>query len=151
MTLRRFVLAIFCSLFIQHAAFAADAIQIEHSWIREAPPGADVLAGYLTIKNNGAKTITLTGVESPICNMIMMHKTIIENNVARMVMQENVKIDPGKTVSFRPGGMHLMIMGPKTALHTGDKIKLVLLFKNGEKKVITVPVRKATAADTQTD
>lgn len=148
MRIPKLALALSCLLLLQHAAFGA-GLQIENAWIREAPPGATVLAGYLTIKNNEANPITLTGVESPVCNSIMMHNTIVENNVARMVMQESVPIAAGKSVSFAPGGMHLMIMGPKTALHAGDTVKLVLLFNNGVKKVVNAPVRKATAEDMQ--
>ncbi len=41
---------------------------------------------------------------------------------------KGVAIAPGKSVSFAPGGFHLMLMGLKAPLKQGDKVPLTLTF-----------------------
>lgn len=109
-----------------------EGLQVENAWVRAAPPGATMMAGYATVKNTGVKTRTLRDVSSKDFDAIEVHKTVIENNVSKMIYMETVDIAAGGTARFEPGGMHLMLFSPKRALKAGDTLPLA--FSCGGKK-----------------
>ena len=122
-------------------AGAADTLEIDHAWIREAPPGAPMMAGYLCLNNTGDTSVTLTGVDSPAFEFVMMHRTEMVNGMARMAHQGKVVVPAGKRVCFEPGGLHLMMPAPEPRLVAGDTVELVLQFAHDACQRIQVPVR----------
>jgi len=128
-------------LLLYSTAGAADAIEIDNAWIREAPPGAPMLAGYLCLHNPTGATVTLTAVQSPLFPHIMMHRTEIREGMARMMHQDTVDVAAGQRVCFEPGGLHLMMTAPDQPLKAGDQIELVLQFADGHSQRILAPVR----------
>lgn len=111
---------------------ACDGLQIENAWVRAAPPGATMMAGYATVKNAGTKTLKLHDVSSKDFGAIEVHKTVVENGVSKMVYMETVDIAAGGIAQFEPGGMHLMLFNPKRTLKAGDTLQLA--FSCGGKK-----------------
>lgn len=116
-------------------------VTISDAWIREAPPGAKHLAGYLVIENNLSSTITLTGVSSESFATAQIHQTTMDDGVARMRMIDELAIEPGRSQAFSPGGMHLMLMNPKANVVAGDTIVLVLHFAKQADLPLQVPVK----------
>lgn len=84
--------------------------------IKAPPPGVKMLAGYLTLHNNTSDAITITGVSSPQFGSVEMHETITSDGISRMVALGEVTIPAGESVSFEPGGRHLMLMRPADEL-----------------------------------
>ena len=111
---------------------ACDGLQIENGWVRAAPPGATMMAGYATVKNSGAKARTLRDVSSKDFDAIEVHKTVVEGGVSKMVYLETVDIPAAGSARFEPGGMHLMLFNPKRALKAGDTLPIT--FSCGGKK-----------------
>lgn len=111
---------------------ACDGLQIDKAWVRAAPPGATMMAGYATVKNSGAKARTLRDVSGKDFDAIEIHKTVVEGGVSKMIYLETVDIAAGGTARFEPGGMHLMLFSPKRALKAGDTLQLA--FSCGGKK-----------------
>lgn len=111
-------------------------------WIAEAPPGAMALGGYLQLKNNDSKVRSLVAASSADANMVEIHKTLLQDGVASMEEQESVEIPAGESVTLEPGGMHLMIMGPKKQLKTGDSMTITLEMADGSQQDILLTVRK---------
>lgn len=131
------------------AAQAADDITIHDAWVRAAPPGATVLAAYLIIDNHSAKEQVLSGASSPQFDSVEIHRTEVKNGVASMSAQPRVTIAAHGTLSFEPNGYHLMLIGPRQALHAGDHVELQLRFDGQTAQTIHAPVRAddAPAAD----
>jgi copper(I)-binding protein len=111
---------------------ACAGLQIENAWVRAAPPGANMMAGYATVKNTGTKTRTLGEVRSKDFDAIEVHKTVLEGGVSKMIYLETVEVAAGGSAQFEPGGMHLMLFKPKRALKAGDTLQLA--FSCGGKK-----------------
>jgi copper(I)-binding protein len=63
------------------------------------------------------------------------------DGMARMQHQDRVVIPARKQVCFEPGGMHMMMPAPAQRLVAGDRVKLDLLFANGSRQPIQVPVK----------
>jgi len=114
----------------------------ESAWIREAPPNATALAGYVKLVNPTRNEMVLTGAESPDFGAIEIHRTIVKNQVARMQRESSVTIPAGETAAFEPGGHHLMLFRPKQPLMAGDEVDITLKFENGETLAVPFEVRR---------
>jgi copper(I)-binding protein len=112
-------------------AHAAGRLVVEQAWIRAAPPGAMMLAGYATLKNIGDEPIVVTGASSADFGDVSLHESVSENGVERMRPLGNVEIAPGAGVAFAPGGKHFMLMDAKRELTAGDVVKIHVSTKSG--------------------
>lgn len=128
-------------------SFAAAKVQVHDAWIPEAPPVAKVMAAYLVIENTGTKPVKIIGVTSSAFGMVMMHKTITENGMSRMVHQPSLTVAPKSKLKFERGGLHLMLMDPVHGLKVGDKVKLTLETADKHKIQFTAIVKPATLDD----
>lgn len=130
------------------AALAADSdITVSDAWIREAPPGAAMLAAYMKIHNSGSTKRILAGVDSPHFSHVMLHKSVVMDGIAKMLHQDNIEIPPGETLILQPGSFHLMMTAPEKPLQRGQSAEFVLHMKNGENITVTATVKRASDAD----
>ncbi len=74
--------------------------------------------GYFTLRNNGATPLVLDGASAPDCQSLMLHQSQTEGGMASMSMLGSVPVPPSGSVTFAPGGYHLMCMNPTGALLT---------------------------------
>lgn len=114
----------------KHAA-AQDEVSIEHAEIVLAPPGAKMMAGYLTIWNGTQNDIDLAKVESDVFKSISLHNTEIVDGVARMRPLNGVPIPGHAELLMQRGGIHMMLDGSKIELEPGEAVDLVLTFHDG--------------------
>ncbi|HEY0720989.1 MAG TPA: copper chaperone PCu(A)C [Gammaproteobacteria bacterium] len=142
-----FVLMVLASL----AAAAEGGLVVENAWIREAPPGARAMAGYMVVKNHGTSDKVLVGAASDAFGEVMLHRTIIEEGMAKMVHQMAITIPAKGEVTFEPNGYHVMLMAPKKPLKAGDKVEITLMFKDGETVKVVHEVRAAPAPQSMND
>lgn len=145
--MNRLIVALSLSLIMLASAYAADGLMVENAWVREAPPGAMALAGYMTIRNPGDKDRSLVSAQAADFGAVELHRSVIEDGVARMLPQESMPIPAGGELALKPGDYHLMLMRPKAALKEGDQVKLSLGFDDGSTLEVTLPVRKASGGD----
>ena len=129
-------------------AFADNAILVRDAWVREAPPGAAVLAAYLTLENTGTKEDKLVAVRCPDFDKIEIHATEIRAGVARMIALDALPIPPQAVVKLAPGGYHIMLHRPRRALAAGMSVKLELRFASGPRLTVAAPVRHAESGAT---
>lgn len=115
------------------AAHAEGKLGVTDAWIRAAPPGASMLAGYATLKNDGDQPISILTVQSPGFRMTSLHETIVQEGVSKMREVHRIEIEPGATVSLAPGGKHLMLMHPRGEVGAGAKVEVVFLLADGRR------------------
>lgn len=123
-------------------AFAGGGVVVEHAWVREAPPGASMMAAYLVISNAGDADATLVSVESSTFAHVMLHKSEIVDGVARMTHQDSLLIPAHGSVTLEPGSFHLMMPAPDTRLKEGDEVTFLLHFADDSSVTATAEVRK---------
>ena len=121
---------------------AANDLTLRDAWIAEAPPNANMLAGYVIIENAGRQAQTLIGVSSPAFSRVELHRSVTTDGMARMIPQDRVDIPPSSLTRFEPGGYHLMLIGPKRPLQAGDQVQIFLRFKDDKVLSTTAVVRK---------
>lgn len=106
-------------------------LRISNAWIREAPPGLMVLAGYASLTNEGSRMLQVVKIESPAFGEIQMHETVIEQGVSSMRNILVLKIAAHQSAIFSPDGKHFMLMQPAKPLKQGDVVTLRFVDNGG--------------------
>ena len=129
-------------MIFQSAAWADESISIENAWVRDAPPHAEMSAGYLTIMNHSAQAQTLTAISSPQFQKVEAHKTEMVNGQVRMLREDNVTVPAHGRLEFKPGGYHLMLIHPLHELKKGDRVELRLQFNGAQPMTVEAQIRE---------
>lgn len=138
MRLRMMMLAVL----LPAMAHAAD-VSVSKSWIRFLLPSLPA-AGYMVLQNNGNSPEILTSAQSPACSSLMLHESKDDSGMAMMMAVPSIVIPAHGTISFTPGGYHLMCMDPK--MKPGDEIPVTLTLQSGAEINFSAKVYGATAA-----
>lgn len=123
--------------------YQADSIKIDHPWSREAPPNAKVIAGFFQLKNGGTQDDFLIAASTPIAERVEIHTHEMVGEMMKMRQVESVRVGSMQTVSFQPGGFHLMIFAPNKVLKQGDRFPLTLTFKNAGSVEVEIAVEES--------
>ncbi len=115
--------------------------RIDDAWVRAAAPGAMMLAGYMTLHNDGDQSVRLLSVDSDAFGMVAAHRTQIENGISRMRPAGEVVIAAHQSLRFEPGGLHLMLMQGRRELKVGDKVDFRLHLAGGSVLDVVAVVR----------
>lgn len=115
------------------ASAGADDLHFDNARVRALIPGQDKTVGYFEVRNAGTEDIELVAVAAPSARAAEFHTVIRDGDIMRMRRLEQVVVPAGGTLSFVPGGNHLMLFGvtslaeqnPITiTTHRGDEIVL---------------------------
>ena len=117
---------IFAATLLAGQVAAAGRLKVERAWIRTAPPGATMLAGYAVLHNGGDEPVIVHAASSPDFGSVSLHETIEVDAVERMQPIEQVEVAPGASVTFAPGGKHFMLMRPSRSLASGAAVTIHL-------------------------
>jgi periplasmic copper chaperone A len=120
----------------------AGELSVTGAWSRSTPPGIPVGVVYLNIRNDTGKSDRLLKLKTTVASSIEVHRTETIEGLARMREVSVLHIAPGETVKFEPGGMHLMLMGLKSALVEGKTFDLELQFEVAGPRKVKVAVKK---------
>lgn len=101
------------------------------AYLREPPPGQDVVAGFFELHNPTPERLTLVGAECTSAHSIELHTHSHEGGVMRMRRLPRVDVEPDSTLAFRSGGLHLMIFGLEPRPRAGDVVSIDLVFADG--------------------
>jgi len=117
-----------------------DVVAIMNAWVREAHSAAKVNAGYMTLVNASSEEVTLVKVESEAFENIEVHEMTSVDGLMEMREVTDLSIPAKGQIQFEPGGKHLMLMGPREHLATGQKVEMILTFESGKKQTVSVKV-----------
>jgi len=164
--MKKITLALLLTTFLSTSAisFAADApseqavpasvvgqnvVQPAKLNIAEKPAASVVVTGqnaaaYFTIENKAAAPLTIVGVALDPADMaakVEFHKTTTDaKGVSSMAAVDKIVVPPMSSFVFEKGGNHVMIMGLKKPLKSGDKVKFVMTFEDKTTQTIEAPV-----------
>lgn len=130
------------TLLVSTLAVAEPALTVENAWMREAPPSAKALAGYMTITTSRSTPVKLVRAESPLFDKVEFHVTEFEGGMMRMKHLESLVISRDEPAEFEPGGRHLMLMNPQKRLLDGDNVPITLHLEGGSTITVNMIVRK---------
>lgn len=125
------------------------ALVIDHPVIRVSSPVAKTGAGFMTIRNTGKQADRLLSISTDAANRADLHGTIRDGNVMRMRAQGGgVPVPAGGSVSFAPGGLHVMFIGLKAPVPEGRLIKARLTFEKAGTVDVAFKAEGAASATT---
>jgi len=130
------------ALSVVPAASEEAGVSVRDAWIREAPPGMTMMAGYMKMRNNTSRPQFLVAASSSGFESVMIHHTIVKDGMAGMVHLSQIELAPIASLIFAPGGYHLMLMNPKRTLRAGDPVVINLEFRSGLVLPVAFEVRK---------
>ncbi len=73
----------------------------------------------------------------------MLHHSVNQNGVERMLMVKSIAVPAGGEVKFAPGGYHLMCMMPSKDVTPGHSMPITLRFKDGGTVTAEFPIHGA--------
>ena len=123
-----------------HGAHTMGGVKVTSAWARATPGKAKNGAAYVTIANDGQHKDRLVAVKGSAAKKIEIHTHLMENGIMRMRRIEGVDVPAGGTVTFKPGGLHLMLMGLVEPLKKGGSLTLTLIFKKAGEVAATVRI-----------
>lgn len=118
---------------------AVGPLQLDGAYIpQQASP--DVAAAYLRVTNTGGSDDVLDRVSTPAAATVMLHDTVGDGGVERMVPLEALTVPAHRSMAFRVGQRHLMLMNPKVMLRQGQVVPLTVHFAKAGSVTLLVPV-----------
>lgn len=128
---------------LQQAVVVSD-VRVEQCWVRLLPPHIPS-AGYFVIHNDQDQPLTLLAGFTPSFDEVMLHETIEEEGMAKMVMADKIHVPAKGSLVFKPGGLHAMYEKPTQDIKVGDTMTMTLLFANQQKVEASCKVNPANA------
>ena len=144
-TLRLCRIALLGIFLLSRGALAAgtEDVAVSGAWARATVPGQPVAAAYLDISSR--QGATLIAVRSGAAGAVQVHSMRDDGGVMRMRELKRLELPAGQTVRLAPSGTHLMLLGLKAPLRSGDSITLdlTLVDKAGRSRTVhtVAPVR----------
>lgn len=135
-------------LLLAGPCFAAGTLEVRDGWIRSAPPGASMLAGYATLHNAGDHALTIRKATAAGFADTSLHESVLVGDVSRMQALGDVTIAAGASVTFQPGGKHIMLVDPASSPRPGDTVDIRFDLADGSSQSATFTVRDEPATPT---
>lgn len=117
----------------------------------EVPPNPDVAAVRFAIENPTDAADELVAAASPVAGTVEVHRSDVDDEGrATMTRLDAVAVPPRSTVTFAPGGLHLMLADLDRPLVAGGTVEVELTFATAGTRTVAVDVLE-TGATTLTD
>ena len=117
-------------------------ITIRDPWSRQPADGQTASAVYGVVTNDGADTVTAVSATTDVTHDVELHETLMSDD-GQMSMQEKAggfAIAPGESLTFEPGGPHIMLLGVDPATYP-DTVVVTLTFDDGQTLEFDADVR----------
>ena len=121
--------------------YKLEDLSIDRPWSRELPPVAPNGAAYFRIGNSGMNSDRIVSVHSPIAGRAEIHTHEMDGGVMKMRRVHSVEVPAQGGVSFEPGGLHVMLLGLKKPLASGESFPLTIEFRKAGKIEVTVEIK----------
>ena len=129
-------------LLLSVSSYSDDTLILKNAWVREAPPMVKNLAGYAEFKNIGNEVIFIVSAFSPLFKKVSIHETSMHDGMMHMAHLMQLRLPPGESVNFEPGGKHLMLFKPERRIKAGLKVPIEFKLKSGKTVSFEFDVRK---------
>ncbi len=117
-------------------------ISVIDPYARAVPPGQPNSAAFMSLSNSASEARALVDAHSSAADVVELHTHINEDGMMRMRRVDRIDIPAGERIVLKPGGLHIMLIGLKQDLAPGDALDLTLVYDNGARQSIEIPVRE---------
>lgn len=141
---------LFAALVLTACSAAKKEIEVHNAWVRPTAQGSNA-AVYFTIHNHTDMDDELTGASATVADSVEIHESKMENDVMQMSMVPSVPLAADEEITFKPGGLHIMLVNVNQELVLGEHIGIILQFKNHEDVVVNVHIENTVPEDEHED
>ncbi len=112
-------------------SYTLGEIEIGSPWARASSGKAGTGGGFFTLTNKGKTPDRLVGATSPVAERVEIHAIKVVGSGLRMREREGgLAISPDTTLTLKPRGYHLLLIGLKTPLEEGARVAVTLTFEH---------------------
>jgi len=123
------------------ACSQGNSLTVSEVWAR--PGLAEGNSGlFFVISNSTEQDDRLLSASSGVASAVELHKTTMEDGIMKMTRQDFVPVPAGEQVLFKPGDLHVMLIGLKHDLKAGDEFQIILNFENAGEVQLDVIVQE---------
>lgn len=108
------------------------ALEIHKPWARSSsyPSPNDFAGAFLSIANKGLDDDRLVAASSPLAERIELHGIrVVGADIEMRPLANGVAIQAGNTMTLKPRGYHLLLLGVKEPLAKGSTLPVTLVFE----------------------
>ncbi len=134
------VFAVLATLLSACSSLAGSSLQVNDIWARPGLAEGNS-AVYFMIDNSTGAEDKLLSASSDVAQAVELHMSMMDDGVMHMMQQHEVPLPAGKT-EFKPGGLHVMLIGLNGDLSPGDSFDLLLNFESAGEENFTVIVKE---------
>ncbi|MFZ5819908.1 MAG: copper chaperone PCu(A)C [Chloroflexota bacterium] len=135
----RFVVLFALTLLLAACSAAGSGeLQVKDAWARPGLAGGNSAIFFVIV--NPGEADSLLSAFSEVAEAVELHQTIMQDGNMKMVHQMNVPAPTGET-AFKPGGLHVMLIGLEGGLEAGDTFTVTLTFEKAGEQTLTVTVK----------
>lgn len=130
--MRRFTGIVVAGLLVAGCQQKAE-VKADGAWVRLPAVAGNPGSAYFTV-HGGTEPATLLAVSAPFAIRTELHESM-KGHAGMMSMApiRDVAVAPRATISFAPGGRHVMLFDIAPTLQPGTKAPLTLSFADGSK------------------
>jgi hypothetical protein len=121
-------------------------VRISDAYARAVPPGQAISAAFMTLHNAADQAVKLVKAQTPSAESVELHQNSQQDGVMQMRRADRIEIPATSDYVLAPGADHLMLIGLKQPLNSGDRIELELTFSDGQQVHFELPVRSPMQA-----
>ena len=120
------------------AAAAHAQVTVNDAWVRATVPQQRATGAFMQLQS--AAPARLVSISSPAAGMAEIHEMSMQDNTMKMRAVSGVDLPAGKTVEFKPGGYHVMLMDLKQPVSAGATVPLTLVVEGADGKRTSIEV-----------
>lgn len=122
---------------------------ISNAFVRPTTKAGMSSAGYMTVSNNGDVDDTLVGIHADGVSKIEIHDTKIDDNgvMSMTPITDGIVIPAKQSITFKPRGLHLMLIDVTSPLVRDAQIPITLSFKNSGTQKMNVPIANQVTSE----
>jgi len=106
------------------------AIEIRHPWVRAASETPGLGGGFFVVTNNGAEPDRLVAASSLAAEKVEIHAIkVVGGDIAMRPREGGLAVPGGVTLTLRPRGYHLLLIGLREPLIRGARLAVTLTFE----------------------
>jgi len=113
------------------APISATTFELHDAWVRATPDSGSTTAAYIRFVNGTGDTIWVSRFSSDDAHTVELHQSSDVAGEMHMAMFDSLAVAPNHSVTMRPGGYHLMLIGTTHALNPGAMVRIVMHLSNG--------------------
>lgn len=138
------LLIIFFSIFsfITFNSFALEKVEISDAIIRIPPPGLNVTAMFMTIKNKTDGDLKIENVEGDLAGLFELHNMEMSGGMMKMRKVDAIELKKQSSTVLKHGGLHIMIFNLKKELIENQNYEMVLTLSDRSKIKIQAIAKK---------